>query len=70
MLSIIKNYKIYIYTLAGLLAIIGELMLLLLPDFKTYSFIVLTFTYILWCIAYVIWCKVCSMHNMGVSTLI
>ena len=64
MLSIIKNYKIYIYTLAGLLAIIGELMLLLLPDFKTYSFIVLTFTYILWCIAYVIYLKTTNHTNI------
>jgi len=64
MLSIIKNYKIYIYTLAGLLAIIGELMLLLLPDFKTYSFIVLTFAYILWCIAYVIYLKTTNHTNI------
>ena len=64
MLSIIKNYKIYIYTLAGLLAIIGELMLLLLPDFNKYGFIVLTFAYILWCIAYVIYLKTTNHTNI------
>ena len=64
MLSIIKNYKIYIYTLAALLAIIGELMLLLLPDFNKYGFIVLTFAYILWCIAYVIYLKTTNHTNI------
>ena len=65
MLSIIKNYKIYIYTLAGLLAIIGELMwLLLLADFNKYGFIVLTFAYILWCIAYVIYLKTTNHTNI------
>lgn len=53
MLSIINNIKIYILTLAALLTILGQMFLLLLPDFNKQAFMILTFAYLIWCVAFV-----------------
>ena len=58
-----NNIKIYILTLAGLLTIIGQVLLLLYPSIAYYAFNILVIAYFTWCIAFFIY-----IQNMENST--
>jgi hypothetical protein len=58
-----NKIKIYILTLAGVLTILGQLLLLLVPDIRYYSLNILVFAYILWCIAFFLYIQNIENNN-------
>ena len=59
----LNKIKIYILTLAGLLTILGQILLLLFPDFRYYSLNIIVFAYFSWCVAFILYIQNIENNN-------